>query len=396
MTSQVAVESIIQTIIRYTKERNQAVALRVHMFLCRSGMDTHNALGNYVVPMLADVGCLKDARVVFDRLTCRNDYSWNSLIHAYIKCGELRDALEFYDKMREESVRLFVPACIALLQSCTTLKDAKRGHTIHADIDKEGLAETDLHISSTLVDMYAKCGPLRLAQEVFDKCRTRNDVLWNVLIAGYADHERGRKALLCFEQMQKEGFFPTSITLTCVLKACGCAGAQETGRETHDQIERRGLLEDDLVLGNALVDMYAKLGLFAEARLVFGKLQVRDVISWTALLAGYVKHERAEDALTCLEQMEHVGISPNAITYVCSLKACACIEATQKGQSIHSDTVMKGLDMVLTSALVDMYLECSLFAEARQEFDKLEVLDEVLWNGLVSGHKFNLRQIDEP
>eukprot|EP00250_Pteridium_aquilinum_P027429 c34909_g1_i1 orf=2-217(+) len=71
--------------------------------------------------------------------------------------------------------------------------------------------------------------------------------------------------------------------------------------------------------------MYAKCGVLARAKETFDMLPVRDVVTWTALIAGYVQFSMDEEALKCLGRMQVEGISPNAATFVCSLKACGSI-----------------------------------------------------------------------
>eukprot|EP00250_Pteridium_aquilinum_P020277 c24766_g9_i1 orf=1-309(-) len=103
--------------------------------------------------------------------------------------------------------------------------------------------------------MYAKCGMLQKAQEVFDELPLRNLVSWNVLIIGYAQHGHIEDALNCFQWMQGEGFSPDTVTYAGILKSLGRIGAVIKGQELHAQIVKQGFLEKDVVVGNALVDM---------------------------------------------------------------------------------------------------------------------------------------------
>ena len=85
----------------------------------------------------------------------------------------------------------------------------------------------------------------------------------------------------------------------------------------------RGLLKKNSVLGTALVDMYAKCGSLEKAREVLEELPFRDVVSWSALIAGYAQQGQQHEALKCLEQMQCEGLSPNDITFLCVLNACS-------------------------------------------------------------------------
>eukprot|EP00250_Pteridium_aquilinum_P029183 c38703_g1_i1 orf=2-337(+) len=111
--------------------------------------------------------------------------------------------------------------------------------------------------------------------------------------------------------------------------------------------------------------MYAKCGLLAEAHNVFDKLQVQDVVSWTALIGGYAEHGLGEESLSCFEEMQHKGASPDAGTFVCCLKACGSIKASDKGRDLYAKVARVGLDrdLFVGSTLVDMFAKCGLLAE---------------------------------
>eukprot|EP00250_Pteridium_aquilinum_P033476 c5706_g1_i1 orf=1-207(+) len=68
--------------------------------------------------------------------------------------------------------------------------------------------------------MYAKCGALPRAQEVFDELPVRTVVSWNALIAGYIQQGQGEQVLNCVDQMQQKGLAPDAVTFACILKAC--------------------------------------------------------------------------------------------------------------------------------------------------------------------------------
>ena len=107
-------------------------------------------------------------------------------------------------------------------------------------------------------------------------------------------------------------------------------------KEIHAEISKQGLLlKGDLILGSALVYMYAKCGLLRRAKDVFDELFVRDVVTWTALIAGYVQHGYGDEALKCLEKMRRNRISPNSNTLSLDLKINTEIHnyITRKGSS---------------------------------------------------------------
>eukprot|EP00250_Pteridium_aquilinum_P015920 c22838_g2_i1 orf=111-659(+) len=125
-----------------------------------------------------------------------------------------------------------------------------------------------------------------------------------------------------------------------LLRVCAKNKDLYRGNIVHNDVLKHGLLEKCL---DALVIMYAKCSALAKAQELLDMHQSRDVISWTALIAGYAQRGQGQDALNCFEQMQCKGLSPNSVTFICVLKACGSIGASDKGEEIHDEIVKQGL-----------------------------------------------------
>ena len=113
------------------------------------------------------------------------------------------------------------------------------GKEVHGEISRQGLLENDIVLGGALMHMYGKCGPLRQAQSVLEKILS---------------HAKCHQAHLdCFKQMQRKGILSTEVTYVCILKAWAATAAIDEGKEVHGEISRQGLLENDIVLGGALM-----------------------------------------------------------------------------------------------------------------------------------------------
>jgi pentatricopeptide repeat protein len=339
--------------------------------------------------MLVDSGKFQDARRAFEAVEPKIPSSWDALLNKFVRYGEPSHAFDLYHTMVEKSYNPSAFTFVALLKACGKLKDVTKGSEVHSHIAKLEWLKTNLFVWNSVVDMYAKCGSLSRARELFEGLQVRDAVSWNALIAGYVQHEHAEEALNFLERMKREGVAPDAVTLACGLKAAGNIRAANLGRQFHSEVARRGLLQGDVVLGGTLVDMYIKCGLLEEAKEVFDELPVRDVITWTALISGYAQHERGEEALGYFEEMQGSGFSPNAMTFASSLKACGSAGAADMGRKLHLEILRKGLlrmDLILGTALVDMYAKCGMLKNAQDAFDNLPYRDLVLWNSLISGY----------
>ncbi|KAI5079086.1 hypothetical protein GOP47_0006757 [Adiantum capillus-veneris] len=363
---------------------------RIHGEVASKGLlEKHVVLGNALVDMYVKCGALTKAQKVLNELSVRNVVSWNALIAGYAQHGCGKEALRCFHQMRREDLSPNAITYACTLKACGLTQDVHMGERIHDEISSQGLLLKHVVLGNALVDMYAKCGALMKAREVLDGLPIRDIITWNALMAGYAQHGCGKEVLGCFHQMPREGLSPDAITYACTLKACGLTQDVDMGERIHDEIASHGLLEKDIILGNALVDMYAKCGALPKAKKVLEELSVRNVVSWSSLISGYAQHGSGKEALCCFRQLRSEGLSPNAITYACTLKACALTQDLHMGERIHDEIASQGLlekGVELGNALVDMYAKCGALTKAREVLEGLPVRDIITWNALIAGY----------
>jgi pentatricopeptide repeat protein len=191
--------------------------------------------------------------------------------------------------------------------------------------------DKDVMIGNALIDMYVRCGLLGKAQETLDKLAVQDAASWNTLIAGYLEHENHEQALSCLHMMRSQRVSPNEITLTTILKSVGSIGFTAKGREIHSELMKKGYLESDLIVGNALIDMYARCGSLYTAQAVIDNMRSKEVIAWNALLSGGAQLGECENVVHIFNRMMGVGIRPNGITFISVLKACSRASFVSRG-----------------------------------------------------------------
>ena len=267
---------------------------RIHLEISqRKGLFKRNLyLGSALVNMYVKCGALVKAQEVFNELLERNLISWTALIVGYTQECNGERSLECFERMKSEGILPDSVTLACTLKACGILGASNKGREIHAAIVTERIIEGNHkgNVGNALIDMYAKCGLLGKAKEVFDEILVCGIVSWTALIGGYSHYGHSEEALHCFQRMQLEALFPDAVTLTCILKACGISRATHKGQRIHVGIMSRNLLETDIVLGNAMIDMYGKCGELSKAQDVFHNLLIRDLVSWSALINGYTQH----------------------------------------------------------------------------------------------------------
>lgn len=289
------------------------------------------SVGNAFINMFAKCGCVEDARQVFDQMVKRDVISWTSMIKGYAESGFSEQAFGFFQEMQRAGPEPDKVTFLSILNAVASPQVLKWGEEVHAHITAAGY-DTDIRIGTALVNMYAKCGSMNDAQEVFDKMMTRDTFTWNTLIGGYAAGGYSEEALAAFEKMQCEDLLqPNKITYMNILNTCANSGALEWGKKIHAQLLNLGTVSD-VGVGNALVYMYAKCGSISDARHVFDQMAHRDVISWTTLIRGYAQYGSGKDALELFKQMKREGVQPDELTFVGVLSACSHAGLVDEGR----------------------------------------------------------------
>ncbi|XP_059069664.1 pentatricopeptide repeat-containing protein At1g11290, chloroplastic-like isoform X1 [Cryptomeria japonica] len=363
------------------------------------GMDIHQSIkdrgilsdvvATALLDMYAKCGSIDKARELFDGLPQRNVVSWTAMIAGYAQNGFVEKALETFKQMQSAGVKPNFMTIATILPACAKMGDLEQGMDIHRSIKDRGIL-SDVVVATALVDMYAKCGSINKARELFDRMPERNVVSWTAMIAGYAQNGFVEKALDTFKQMKLAGIKPNSTTFASILPACAKMGALELGMDIHQSITDRGILLG-IVLANALLDMYAKCGNMDKARELFDTMPQRDVISWTAMIAGYAQNGFVEKALETFKQMQLAGVEPDSTTFASILPACAKIGALEQGMYIHQNIKDRRIlsDVIVATALVDMYAKCGSIDKAHALFDRMPERDVISWNAMIAGYAQN-------
>ncbi|OMO91139.1 hypothetical protein COLO4_18591 [Corchorus olitorius] len=232
--------------------------------------------------------------------------------------------------------------------------------------------------------MYSALDSLDDARKVFDKTRERTIFVWNAILQALSLAGFGEEVLGLYRKMNRIGIPSDRFTYTYVLKACVAfeclVSPLKKGKEIHAHILRHGF-EANVHIMTTLVDMYARFGCVSEASFVFEKMPVRNVVSWSALIACYAINGKSFEALELFREMivETHDSFPNSVTMVSVLQACAALAALEQGKVIHAYILRRGLDsgLPVISALITMYSRCGKLELGQRIFDRIERRDVV-------------------
>lgn len=358
----------------------------VHTHIRINGLESNEFLKTKLVTMYSACGSIEDAKKVFDEMPVTSVYPWNAFLRGNLLLGgrNHREILRAFSEMRESGIELNVYSFSCLIKSFAGANALFQGLKTHGLLVKNGLLGSTILMTS-LIDMYFKCGKIKLALRVFEEVEDRDVVLWGTMIAGFSHNQLNREALEYLRWMIIEGIEVNSVILTSIFPVIGEISALNLGKELHAYVIKVKEYSKQLPIQSGLVAMYSKCGDLGLARKVFYSSKERNAISWTALLSGYVCNGRLEQALRAIAWMQEEGFKPDIVTVATVLPVCAELGAVKQGKEIHCFAIKNGFlpnVSIATSAMM-MYSKCGLLEYSSRVFNALENKSVISWTAMI-------------
>ncbi|OAY31972.1 pentatricopeptide repeat-containing protein At3g14330 [Manihot esculenta] len=310
---------------------------RIYLQLLSESQEGHNLIQNptlksKLITLFSICGRLEEARHIFEDGLENNgapESIWVAMAIGYSKNERFREALLVYIDMLLHDVQPGNFSFSVALKACVNLKDSRLGRGVHGQVIKSS-EEPDQVVNNAILRLYAECGCLSEVVKMFDEMPQRNVVSWNSLIAGFAKQDQLFEALDVFRKMQSEGVGFSWVTITTLLPICARLATLHIGKELHAQIVKSAKRPDILVL-NALIDMYVKCGTFDYGRRLFNGMRNKDLASWNAMLTGYAINGHMREAMELFDEMVSSGMTPDEVTFIALLSGCSHAGLTEDG-----------------------------------------------------------------
>ncbi|RLM87320.1 pentatricopeptide repeat-containing protein [Panicum miliaceum] len=262
---------------------------------------------------------------------------------------------------------------------------------LHALALRLGLLHADPVLANSLLRLYLRPPNPRpgLARRLFDEMPARTASSYNTLIS----HSHSPGAAVegvwgLVRRMVVDGCAPDRFTVSAVLPTCASA---RLGRELHCYAVRSGMCgADDFHVSSGLVSMYCRVGNPELAHAVLDGMEQRNVVSWTAMVGGYMENEMFEGAVDAFRAMWLIdGILPNTIALISVLSAVEALSALAEGKQVHCFAVRMAMygEVSLSNALIDTYAKCGALHYARRVFDGTSWCKDVIsWGAMILGY----------
>ncbi|CAL4966569.1 unnamed protein product [Urochloa decumbens] len=265
---------------------------------------------------------------------------------------------------------------------------------LHAHALKLGVLPSCLHLCSALLKSYASSGRVAAARQLFDEIPRRDVPLWNALVSAYARSGHLRHALEAASSMAHDaGARPNGISITSLLSACAQLKSPVHGRELHGYAVRN-VVDLDLPMLNALVNMYGKCGRLADARMVFSGMgdDMRSAVSWTSMINACSENERPIEALEVFEEMRIAGVKVDEVTLLAVISACAKLDCTSSlGDWVEQCALDNGFlqNTRVANALIHMHGKIGRVRRSCEIFDSMVFRTVVSWTAIIQALAMN-------
>ncbi|KDP35999.1 hypothetical protein JCGZ_08394 [Jatropha curcas] len=236
----------------------------MHGYLIRNNIETDIFVNSGLIDLYFRCGKVQSAENVFKMLRRANLVCWNVMITGYVWMGNYFEALALYDDMKVASVKPDAVTFSTILSACSQLGALEKGKEIHNRVTETGL-ETNEIVMGSLLDMYAKCGAVDEAINIFNKLPERDIVSWTSMLTAYGSHGRALEALRLFGEMQQSNAKPDAITFLAVLSACSHAGLVDKGFYYFNQMTTKYGINPRIEHYSCLIDLLGRAGRLREA-----------------------------------------------------------------------------------------------------------------------------------
>lgn len=291
-----------------------------------------------------------------------NQSSCSTLVMAYVKNFLIDDAIailldkQWKDPSFEDNLyHLLICSC----KESGHLKDAAR---IYAQMPKLE-HKLNMHIVSTMIDVYSTMGRYTEAEELYMKLKSANVILdviaFSIVVRMYVKAGSLKDACLVLEMMEEQKDIVPDVFLfrdmlriyqklgmlnklqdvyyqilksgltwdqemyNCVINCCSRALPVDELSRLFDEMLLRGFSPNTITF-NVMLDVLGKAKLFKKVRKVFSlakKQGLLDVISYNTVIAAYGQNKEFTSMSMAVQEMQFDGFSVSLEAFNCMLDA---------------------------------------------------------------------------
>ncbi|CAM4827283.1 unnamed protein product [Rotaria magnacalcarata] len=267
-----------------------------------------------------------------------------------IDSQQYRQALAIFD--RQLSIGDQITFTLAL-KACTKLNDYQYGIRIHQQLSLKAIE--DPYLQTSLIHFYMQCHNIDQADKIFSTMKNKTVYAYGAMFKGYISNNMPEKVLELFEKISIK---IDELIIILLFNACAklCNNrAIKTGRDALNRLPTSFLQNQKLI--NAAIDILMKFGDVNQAEVVFETTQNKTLVTYGAMMQGYVTNDLSDKALDLFEKNP---LKSNEVLYAIVYNACASLsneKVIQLGKKIFDEMPKRYLhDNVLVNSIIHMFM----------------------------------------
>ncbi|XP_059649390.1 pentatricopeptide repeat-containing protein At3g12770-like [Cornus florida] len=355
----------------------------IHAQLIINSISTDQTLATKLVKIYSNLGSLEAARNVFDQISHPKVFLCNAMMSGYLLNEQYNETLDLFEKM--DCLEIDSCTCTLALKACTGLSDYESGMEIIRNAVEYGM-KSDRFFGSSMINFLVKFDDIAEARKVFNDIQNRDVVCWNSMIGGYVKAFQFIEAFDLFSEMRNSGIRPSPITTASLIQACEKIGNLKLGKYIHGRVFGFGMHNDIFVL-TSLVNMYSKMGDTGSARWIFDRMPHRNLVSWNSMISGCVHNGLVCESFDLFHRLVDNGGGFDSGTIVSLLQGCSQKADLERGKILHGCILRRGLELnlILSTALVDLYSKCGALKQAAGVFNRMKEKNVITWTAMLVG-----------
>ncbi|XAR59652.1 hypothetical protein NMG60_11015566 [Bertholletia excelsa] len=277
--------ALVSVLKAYTDVEDLEHGRSIHGCVIKMGLEFEHDLRIGLTSMYAKSGQIMVAKALFDQMEIPGVMLWNAMISGYAKNGYPDEAVQLFQDMISKSIKPDSITVRSTVLACAQVGSLDQAKWMYNYISKS-IYRDDIYVRTALIDMYAKCGSVELAREVFNQTLIKDVVVWSAMIVGYGLHGHGREAIDLFYKMKQAGVHPNDVTFIGLLTACNHSGLVKEGWEFFHSMKGYGI-EPCHQHYACVVDLLGRAGNLDQAYNFIMDMPIEPGVSvWGALLSA--------------------------------------------------------------------------------------------------------------
>merc|ERR1719420_2174503 len=389
-----------------SKEHDLEGAMQVFRKLQSSGVQLTSLVYNALLDSCVQCGKVNVALQHFNEmkeLGFVDVVSYNTLLKAYLKQGQIVKARKLLSEMAESDIQANQVTYNEMLNALVSTKDRKEMWALVREMNTIGMRPNSVTCSIILKSLTAHSATddVRQAMALIDNLQEDMD---EVLFASVVEAcvRVGQLDLLSskLQQYASVGGLAglTAPTYGSMIKAYGRARDIERVRELWDEMSRRRVTPTSITLG-CMVDALVNNGLPEEALELVRSIrddseyaEILNTVIYSTLLKGFAQARQPNRVQEVFDEMQQLGIACNTVSYNTMLDANARTGKMDRADELFREMQASGVspDVITYSTLVKGYCQSGDIDQGYRVLNEMiangvHEPDEILYNSLLDG-----------